>query len=180
MNDIRAILIDRQNMHRSRRAKIVATVGPASASPDMLEHVLAGVDTFRLLIFRTGATRITLMFTPRSECLEKTGRPIGILRPQGPKIRVGTVRDGKPNVATGETIRLCCRAPMAVRMRYRCRIPKFAGCRARPRPVDDDGRVRVRVTGIGDDYIEAKAVVGGAFPIARASTCRARSSTSRR
>ena len=36
-------------MRRNRRAKIVATVGPASASPDMLEALfLAGVDTFRL------------------------------------------------------------------------------------------------------------------------------------
>ena len=36
-------------MRRNRRAKIVATVGPASGSPDMLEALfLAGVDTFRL------------------------------------------------------------------------------------------------------------------------------------
>ena len=36
-------------MHRSRRAKIVATVGPASNSPAMLKELfLAGVDTFRL------------------------------------------------------------------------------------------------------------------------------------
>jgi len=34
---------------RSRRAKIVATVGPASASPEMLKALfLTGVDTFRL------------------------------------------------------------------------------------------------------------------------------------
>jgi pyruvate kinase len=36
-------------MRRNRRAKIVATVGPASGSPEMLEALfLAGVDTFRL------------------------------------------------------------------------------------------------------------------------------------
>ena len=36
-------------MRRNRRAKIVATVGPASGSPDMLEALfMAGVDTFRL------------------------------------------------------------------------------------------------------------------------------------
>ena len=36
-------------MRRHRRAKIVATVGPASASPEMLKALfLAGVDTFRL------------------------------------------------------------------------------------------------------------------------------------
>ena len=36
-------------MHRNRRAKIVATVGPASSSPDVLKTLfLAGVDTFRL------------------------------------------------------------------------------------------------------------------------------------
>ncbi|MGH6716103.1 MAG: pyruvate kinase, partial [Bradyrhizobium sp.] len=36
-------------MRRNRRAKIVATVGPASRSPEMLEALfMAGVDTFRL------------------------------------------------------------------------------------------------------------------------------------
>ncbi|HEX9448705.1 MAG TPA: pyruvate kinase, partial [Dongiaceae bacterium] len=36
-------------MRRHRRAKIVATVGPASASPEMLKKLfLAGADTFRL------------------------------------------------------------------------------------------------------------------------------------
>ena len=36
-------------MRRHRRAKIVATVGPASSSPEMLKELfLAGVDTFRL------------------------------------------------------------------------------------------------------------------------------------
>ncbi|MES1147903.1 MAG: pyruvate kinase, partial [Bradyrhizobium guangdongense] len=36
-------------MRRHRRAKIVATVGPASSSPEMLKALfLAGVDTFRL------------------------------------------------------------------------------------------------------------------------------------
>ena len=94
-------------MHRNRRAKIVATVGPASASPDMLETLfLAGVDTFRLNFSHGTHDDHAKVHAAIRALEEKTGRPIGILMDlQGPKIRVGTVRDGKMSVATGETIR---------------------------------------------------------------------------
>src|SRR5690348_12677879 len=94
-------------MRRHRRAKIVATVGPACASPDMLKALfLAGVDTFRLN-FSHGTQENHAKVHAAIRALEQeVRRPIGILMDlQGPKIRVGTLRDGKINVEAGETIR---------------------------------------------------------------------------
>jgi pyruvate kinase len=79
-------------MHRNRRAKIVATVGPASNSPDMLKALfLAGVDTFRLN-FSHGAQADHAKVHATIRALEaEVGRPIAILQDlQGPKIRVRT------------------------------------------------------------------------------------------
>src|SRR3546814_9978102 len=94
-------------MRRHRRAKIVATVGPASASPDTLKRLfLAGADTFRLN-FSHGTHEDHASVHRAIRALEReVDRPIGILQDlQGPKIRVGTIRDGKIVVEAGETIR---------------------------------------------------------------------------
>src|SRR3546814_5951852 len=82
-------------MRRHRRAKIVATVGPASASPDTLKRLfLAGADTFRLN-FSHGTHEDHASVHRAIRALEReVDRPIGILQAlQGPKIRVGTIRD---------------------------------------------------------------------------------------
>jgi pyruvate kinase len=94
-------------MRRNRRAKIVATVGPASGSPEMLESLfMAGVDTFRLN-FSHGTHDDHAKVHAAIRALEqKVARPIGILQDlQGPKIRVGTIKDGKIAVAAGEAVR---------------------------------------------------------------------------
>ncbi len=94
-------------MRRFRRAKIVATVGPASASPDMLRSLFhAGVDTFRMN-FSHGSHEGHRAVHAAIRALEaEMKRPIGILQDlQGPKIRIGTVRDGRLAVASGDFIR---------------------------------------------------------------------------
>ncbi len=151
-------------MHRSRRAKIVATVGPTSAAPEMLEALfLAGVDTFRLN-FSHGTHEDHAKVHAAIRALEgKTGRPIGILMDlQGPKIRVGTVCDGKLQVATGETIRFVLDGKDGDKNSIPLPHPEiFAAISPGHDLLIDDGRVRVRVTSLGDDHIEAKAIVGG-------------------
>src|SRR4029450_3920165 len=85
------------SMRRNRHTKIVATVGPASASPDMLKALfLAGVDVFRLN-FSHGTQEDHASVHRAIRRLENDmGRPIGILQDlQGPKIRIGTLTDGK-------------------------------------------------------------------------------------
>ena len=79
-------------MRRQNHTKIVATLGPASSTPEVIEALFrAGVDMFRLN-FSHG---IHEEHRERYEIIraleKKTGRPIAILADlQGPKLRVGT------------------------------------------------------------------------------------------
>ena len=151
-------------MRRHRRAKIVATVGPASSSPEMLKELfLAGVDTFRLNFSHgTQDGHAKVHATIRS--LEKeVQRPIGILMDlQGPKIRVGTLRDGKIEVKPDQTIRFVLSGTEGDALSIPLPHPEiFAAVAPNHDLLIDDGRVRVRVTGVGDTTIDAKVVTGG-------------------
>lgn len=152
------------SMRRNRRAKIVATVGPASASPDMLEELfLAGVDTFRLN-FSHGTHADHAKVHAAIRALEvKVGRPIGILQDlQGPKIRVGTIKDGKITVAAGEQVRFVQSGTDGDRMSIPLPHPEiFDAVMPGDDLLIDDGRIRVRVTGLGADFIDARIITGG-------------------
>ena len=151
-------------MHRQRRAKIVATVGPASSSPEMLKTLfLAGVDTFRLN-FSHGTHEDHAKVHSAIRALEKElGTPIGILQDlQGPKIRVGTILDGKITVAKGDKIRFVPSGKDGDAMSIPLHHPEiFAAINPGHELLIDDGRVRVRVTNITDLGLEAEVLVGG-------------------
>src|SRR5262252_8241322 len=153
-------------MHRNRRAKIVATVGPASNSPEMLKALfLAGVDTFRLN-FSHGTQADHAKVHAALRALEtEVGRPIAILQDlQGPKIRVGTIRGGKITVAAGDKIRFVRSGSDGDASAIPLPHPEvFAAIVPNQDLLIDDGRVRARVTGLGDDHIDATVVIGGAI-----------------
>ena len=153
-------------MRRHRRAKIVATVGPASNLPEMLKRLfLAGVDTFRLN-FSHGTHEDHAKVHAAIRALEaEVGRPIGILQDlQGPKIRVGTIRDGKITVKAGETIRFVLKGADGDKDSIPLPHPEiFAAAAPGHHLLIDDGRVRVEITGLGDDHIDAKVLFGGAI-----------------
>src|SRR5258708_19723792 len=95
-------------MRRQRSAKIVATLGPATSSPEKISALFrAGVDVFRLN-FSHGQSEDHRARLETIRALEKeTGRPIGILADmQGPKLRLGTFADGRVRLAAGKHFRL--------------------------------------------------------------------------
>jgi pyruvate kinase len=151
-------------MHRHRHAKIVATVGPASASPEKLKELfLAGVDTFRLN-FSHGTHENHAAVHAAIRALEKEiGRPIGILQDlQGPKIRIGTLKDGGFDLADGETIRFVRDGAEGDASGIPLPHPEiFEAVLPGHELLIDDGRVRVKVSGLGADFIEAEVVTGG-------------------
>src|ERR1700751_2497244 len=153
-------------MRRHRRAKIVATVGPASASPEILKELfLAGVDTFRLN-FSHGTQDGHAKVHAAIRSLEKeVQRPIGILMDlQGPKIRVGSLRGGKIAVEAGESIRFIASGTDGDKSAIPFPHPEiFAAVAPGHDLLIDDGRVRVSVTRVGTDSMDAKVVVGGAI-----------------
>ena len=94
-------------MKRQRKAKIVATLGPASSEPVMLRRLFeAGADVFRLN-FSHGTQDDHKRRYDAIRALEaEVGRPIGILQDlQGPKIRIGTLKDGPVMLERGTTVR---------------------------------------------------------------------------
>ncbi|MEN9276524.1 MAG: pyruvate kinase, partial [Gloeomargarita sp. GMQP_bins_5] len=88
-----------------RRTKIVATVGPACNTPEVLRAMIeAGVNTFRLNFSHgTHADHQRHIRLIRQLSFE-LNRPIGILQDlQGPKIRLGTFPEGSVVVPTSST-----------------------------------------------------------------------------
>ena len=94
-------------MHRERSVKIVATVGPASSSRQMLMTLFeAGVDVFRLNMSQGSHDEIAERHRIIREIEHQTGRPIGILADlQGPKLRVGRFADGPVMLEQGQAFR---------------------------------------------------------------------------
>src|SRR3970040_2068592 len=87
-----------------RSTKIVATLGPASSEPAVLERMIrAGVDVVRLNFSHgTGEDHLKRAELVR-EIGRKTGRTVAIMCDlQGPKIRVGKFRHGKIVLETGQ------------------------------------------------------------------------------
>ncbi len=88
-----------------RSTKIVATLGPASSDPAVLERmVLAGVDVVRLNFSHGTAEDHIRRAELVREVSRKTGRTVGIMADlQGPKIRIGKFKDGKVTLDPGAT-----------------------------------------------------------------------------
>ena len=86
-----------------RSTKIVATLGPASSEPAVLEKMVrAGVDVVRLNFSHGSAEDHLRRADLVKEIARKTGRTVAIMADlQGPKIRVGKFKDGKVTLEAG-------------------------------------------------------------------------------
>ena len=93
---------------RSRKVRILATLGPASSTPEMIARLhAAGADAFRInMSHGDQAAKVPVIQAIRA--LEKvTGRPTTILADlQGPKLRVGKFAEGRATLETGATFSL--------------------------------------------------------------------------
>src|ERR671938_737822 len=83
-----------------RHTKIIATVGPASSSDDMLDALIAaGTDIFRLNFSHGTQQTQAETFTAVRAAAQRARREVAILQDLGgPKIRTGSLKDGKPIV----------------------------------------------------------------------------------
>ncbi len=87
-----------------RSTKIVATLGPASSAPDILERLLrAGVDVVRLNFSHGTAEDHIARAKLVRETAQRIGKPVALMADlQGPKIRVGKFADGRVTLVAGE------------------------------------------------------------------------------
>src|SRR5881397_2436321 len=84
--------------------KIVATLGPASETPELLDRLLeAGVDVFRLNASHGPREKHAERICAARKAAEKCGKNVGILLDlQGPKIRLGKFENGVCHLETGD------------------------------------------------------------------------------
>ncbi len=149
---------------RGRSVRILATLGPASATPDMIGRLFrAGADAFRInMSHGTQADRVDLFKAIRA--LEKQhGRPTTILVDlQGPKLRVGTFADGPVTLVKGKTFQLDL-DPTPGDVRRVC-LPHrevFEALKVGSRLLLDDGKLVLRVTKAGAQALTTTVEVGG-------------------
>jgi pyruvate kinase len=95
-------------MRRSRKVKILATIGPASSEEAMLRKLFeAGADVFRINMSHADHDLMRTLIGRIRSVEAAVGRPIGILADiQGPKLRVGKFTNGKETLAVGQTFTL--------------------------------------------------------------------------
>ena len=152
-------------MRRNRNAKILATLGPASSSEEMIRRLfVAGADVFRLNFSHgSHADHKARVETVRRIGAE-FGRPIGLLADmQGPKLRVGKFASPEGvTLVKGEKFRLDLDpAPGDVR---RANLPHpeiFAALEIGTSLLLDDGKLHLRVDRFGPDHAETTVLVGG-------------------
>ncbi len=151
-------------MKRNRRAKIVATLGPATNNAAEIEKLLeTGADVFRLNFSHGehGEHKARLDAIRAAE--KKFDRPIAILADlQGPKLRVGIMADGGVMLEQGQVFRLDLDEATGDANRAPLPHPEiFAALRENTELLLDDGKIRLRVTEAGDGFAKTVVEAGG-------------------
>lgn len=153
-------------MRRNRRVKIVATLGPASAAPEILERLfLAGVDVFRINMSHSSHDMArTLAFTIR-DTARRQRHPIGILADlQGPKFRLGEFDGGRVFLNEGAVFRFDMSESLGSMDRVFLPHPQiFEAVEKGHVLLLDDGKLKMRVIETGRGEIAAEVLVGGAL-----------------
>ncbi len=149
----------------NRRAKIVCTLGPATASPERVRGLVdAGMDVARLNFSHGTHADHEQVYRHVREAAEQTGRAVGVLADlQGPKIRLGRFAHGPVEWRTGEDVVITNEDIVGthdrVSVTYR-RLPTEV--KPGDRLLIDDGKVAVEVkTILGGTDIECLVVEGG-------------------
>ncbi|KKC25256.1 pyruvate kinase [Sphingomonas sp. SRS2] len=151
---------------RLRKVRVLATLGPASASPAMIAKLFrAGADAFRINMSH-GAHEDKVPIIQAIRAMEKEfGRATTILFDlQGPKLRVGKFADGTAELPTGGAFILD-RDPTPGTAR-RVELPHkeiFEALEPGARLLLDDGKLVLRVRSVRADRIETLIEVGGAL-----------------
>lgn len=151
-------------IHRTRRAKIVATLGPASSQPDIIRDLfVAGVDVFRMNFSHGDEAGHAARFQMVRDVEQAYGRPIGILADlQGPKLRVGRFADGPVQLSAGQAFRFDLDPALGDAQRVHLPHPEiFAALVPGAELLLDDGKLRVRVEQCDANHAQTTVLVGG-------------------
>jgi len=149
---------------RRRKVKILATIGPASRSPEMLERLLrAGADAFRLNMSHGSHADHEAVIAAIRAMEKRFARPIAILADlQGPKLRVGIFKDGQAVIRHASHFVLDRDETPGDATRVCLPHPELFGIMQRGmRLLINDGKIRLRVLEADQSRILCSAEVGG-------------------
>ncbi len=149
----------------TRATKIVATLGPASSDPEVLERLLrAGVDVVRLNFSHGKAQDHIALANLVRTVAAKVGKPVALMADlQGPKIRVGKFTEGKVMLESGASFVLDAGRTEpgdihGVGLDYK-ELPRDV------RPGDtlllNDGIIKLKVEAVRGDEVHTRVVLGG-------------------
>jgi pyruvate kinase len=157
----------RQNqiMRRKRRIKIVATIGPASSTPEMIARLFAaGVDVFRLNMSHLPRAKLPETVAMLRTLEQTFKRSVCILVDlQGPKLRVGTFGgDGTAILVNGASFILDADPAPGDHARVHLPHPEILKALEPGHSlILDDGNVRLVVDSISTERAITRVVVGG-------------------
>ena len=147
-----------------QKVKIVATLGPASASPEIIRRLIeAGLDVARLNFSHgTHEDHRQIYEIVRQEA-EQAGRYVGILADLcGPKIRVGEVEGGGVEIVPGQPLVVTTEQVVGNQQRISTSYESL------PRDIDpgdriliDDGLLELKVLEVKGQDVHCEVVVGG-------------------
>jgi len=148
----------------TRRTKIVATLGPASSDPAVLEKMIeAGVEVFRLNFSHgTEADHLSRAELVRSVAT-KLGKTVGILADlQGPKIRVGKFENGKAILKTGGLYLLDAECTLGNDERAGLDYPELPNdVQSGDTLLLDDGKIELQVVKVEGAVVYTRVMQGG-------------------
>jgi pyruvate kinase len=153
-------------MRRQRNVKIVATLGPASDTHEMISALhKKGADVFRLNMSHGSHEEIRAKHAMIRAVEEELGSTIGILADlQGPKLRVGVFANGSEDLVEGGTFRLDLDEAEGTAQRVCLPHPEiFAALKEGATLLVNDGKIRLKVKSCGADFAECEVVTGGAI-----------------
>lgn len=151
-------------MRRSRKTKIVATLGPISEARDQINALFrAGVDVFRINMSHTNHEALEQRVRTVRDVEKSVGRPIAILVDlQGPKLRLGKLPQGEMHLENDTEVTLL-RAE-TVDAAATLPVPHaeiFDALSEGANVLIDDGKVRLRADEVSKDKIRARVLQGG-------------------
>jgi len=150
----------------NRRTKIVATIGPASESADMIARLIAaGVNVFRLNFSHGTAEQHATVARRIRKQAAIADRYVGILADlQGPKIRISGFRQDSVELSSGDRFRLDLSIGEKEGDARGVGLDYPALCSSVYRGdtlLLDDGRIRLRVDDVDTSAVDCTILVGG-------------------
>jgi pyruvate kinase len=151
-------------MRRLRNVKIVATLGPASSTYEMIRALFdAGADVFRLNMSHGTHDEQAARHAIIRKVEADVGRPIAILADlQGPKLRVGTFAAGAHDLVAGDRFRFDLDPAEGDAARVNLPHPEiFAALEPGSSLLVNDGKIRLKVEACGKDFADCTVTIGG-------------------